>query len=130
MGRPTRPVTRRGFIQGGVGATAALVTGLPVAIQADETAGAAIPGGMGEVPALDEVPLRFRVNDEAIEGQVGPDDSLLKVLRDDLLLTGTKEGCGTGACGACFSAYTPPARSVRIACDTYPVWFPLTIANS
>ncbi|MEE2828959.1 MAG: molybdopterin-dependent oxidoreductase [Myxococcota bacterium] len=101
MGRPTRPVTRRGFIQGGVGATAALVTGLPVAIQADETAGAAIPGGMGEVPALDEVPLRFRVNDEAIEGQVGPDDSLLKVLRDDLLLTGTKEGCGTGACGAC-----------------------------
>lgn len=30
-----------------------------------------------------------------------PRQSLLEVLRDDLRLTGTKEGCGTGDCGAC-----------------------------
>ena len=30
-----------------------------------------------------------------------PQQSLLEVLRDGLALTGTKEGCGTGDCGAC-----------------------------
>ena len=32
---------------------------------------------------------------------VEPQSSLLSVLRDDLKLTGTKEGCSTGYCGAC-----------------------------
>jgi len=33
--------------------------------------------------------------------EVGPTDRLLDVLRYDLALTGTKEGCGEGECGAC-----------------------------
>jgi xanthine dehydrogenase small subunit len=33
--------------------------------------------------------------------QVAPDRTLLQVLRDDLHLTATKEGCGEGDCGAC-----------------------------
>jgi aerobic-type carbon monoxide dehydrogenase small subunit (CoxS/CutS family) len=33
--------------------------------------------------------------------QVGPERSLLSVLRDDLDLTGSKYGCGEGRCGAC-----------------------------
>src|SRR3990167_314405 len=34
-------------------------------------------------------------------GQVAPDRTLLEVLREDLHLTATKEGCGEGDCGAC-----------------------------
>ena len=33
--------------------------------------------------------------------EVSPDESLLNVLRDHLELTGTKNGCGEGQCGAC-----------------------------
>jgi carbon-monoxide dehydrogenase small subunit/xanthine dehydrogenase small subunit len=47
------------------------------------------------------VKLRFEVNGEARELEVDPLRRLLDVLRDDLRLTGTKEGCGEGECGAC-----------------------------
>lgn len=46
-------------------------------------------------------PLNVWVNGTAYELLVEPSRSLLQVLRDDLQLTGTKEGCGTGYCGAC-----------------------------
>lgn len=45
--------------------------------------------------------LRFSANGEPVEILVEPHLSLLEVLRDRLWLTGTKEGCGTGDCGAC-----------------------------
>jgi carbon-monoxide dehydrogenase small subunit len=45
--------------------------------------------------------LSFRVNDEAVEVLVQPYATLLDALREDLGLTGPKEGCGTGDCGAC-----------------------------
>jgi carbon-monoxide dehydrogenase small subunit len=45
--------------------------------------------------------LACTVNDEAVEVLVRPYDTLLDVLREDLGLTGPKEGCGTGDCGAC-----------------------------
>lgn len=45
--------------------------------------------------------LRIRVNHKVRAIDVEPDTPLLWVLRDDLLLTGTKFGCGVGACGAC-----------------------------
>jgi carbon-monoxide dehydrogenase small subunit len=45
--------------------------------------------------------IHLRVNGENYEVEVEPRRRLLDVLREDLGLTGTKEGCGTGDCGAC-----------------------------
>lgn len=45
--------------------------------------------------------LSFSVNKHPVEIVVEPHLTLLDVLRDTLGLTGTKEGCGTGDCGAC-----------------------------
>ncbi len=44
---------------------------------------------------------QLRVNGEAVEVQAPGMRRLLDVLREDLGLTGTKEGCGEGECGAC-----------------------------
>ncbi len=41
------------------------------------------------------------INGEAVEFLADPRQSLLDVLRDVLMLTGTKEGCNDGNCGAC-----------------------------
>jgi carbon-monoxide dehydrogenase small subunit len=41
------------------------------------------------------------INGEPQEFLCEPGDTLLDVLRNDLNLTGTKEGCGSGDCGAC-----------------------------
>jgi aerobic carbon-monoxide dehydrogenase small subunit len=43
----------------------------------------------------------FSVNGEAVEVEAPGMRRLLDVLREDLALTGTKEGCGEGECGAC-----------------------------
>jgi len=45
--------------------------------------------------------VQFRVNREPVEVEVHPMERLLDVLREKLNLTGTKEGCGEGECGAC-----------------------------
>ncbi|MDA8334825.1 MAG: (2Fe-2S)-binding protein [Peptococcaceae bacterium] len=45
--------------------------------------------------------MRFLLNGEIREVEVRPDRLLLHLLREDLGLTGTKEGCGEGDCGAC-----------------------------
>jgi len=47
------------------------------------------------------IELNCTVNGEARKAQVYPMASLLDVLREDMRLTGTKEGCGEGECGAC-----------------------------
>jgi carbon-monoxide dehydrogenase small subunit len=44
---------------------------------------------------------RLTVNDARVEVDVPGMRRLLDVLREDLALTGTKEGCGEGECGAC-----------------------------
>jgi len=41
------------------------------------------------------------VNGDEYEFLCEPQQTLLDILRDELKLTGTKEGCGTGDCGAC-----------------------------
>ena len=45
--------------------------------------------------------INFTVNGEARSVEVFPMARLLDVLREQLHLTGTKEGCGEGECGAC-----------------------------
>ena len=45
--------------------------------------------------------MRFTLNGTAVDVSAHPMARLLDVLRIDLGLTGTKEGCGEGECGAC-----------------------------
>lgn len=45
--------------------------------------------------------MRFTLNGKKTELKVHPMKRLLDVLREDVGLTGTKEGCGEGECGAC-----------------------------
>ncbi len=45
--------------------------------------------------------IKTRINGEDYEILVEPRKTLLSTLRDQLQLTGTKEGCSTGDCGAC-----------------------------
>ena len=45
--------------------------------------------------------VTVKVNGDETEFLCDPRETLLDVLRDRLNLTGTKEGCGTGDCGAC-----------------------------
>ena len=48
-----------------------------------------------------KIHVNVSVNNDQIEYLCNPEDTVLDVLRDNLRLTGTKEGCGTGDCGAC-----------------------------
>src|SRR5881275_835920 len=45
--------------------------------------------------------VRFELNGERRELTVRANRRLIDLLRDDLGLTGTKEGCSVGVCGAC-----------------------------
>lgn len=45
--------------------------------------------------------IHLNVNGEEVFVEVEPNKTLLWLLREELELTGTKEGCGAGECGAC-----------------------------
>jgi len=45
--------------------------------------------------------IKFSLNGESVEVEIESHLTLLQLLRDKLELTGTKEGCGMGECGAC-----------------------------
>ncbi len=45
--------------------------------------------------------INFTINKEMISLAVIPNKTLLEMIREDLDLTGAKEGCGAGECGAC-----------------------------
>lgn len=48
-----------------------------------------------------KISVTFNVNGKELSVETYPMTSLLQVLRENLRLTGTKEGCGEGECGAC-----------------------------
>ena len=60
----------------------------------------------------------LEVNGEPRSVSAGPDTPLLYVLRNDLGLVGSRFGCGTGQCGACFVIVEGKAVP---SCDT-PLW--------
>ena len=83
--------TRRGFMQGvGVAGGAAVVA---------KEANAA-PGKAKVLPA-GKVPITLEVNGKKHKLKVEPRITLLRALRNELELTGSKEVCDRGACGAC-----------------------------
>lgn len=50
---------------------------------------------------MNSIHVTSAVNGDPVEFLCDPTETLLDVLRDRLGMTGTKEGCGTGDCGAC-----------------------------
>jgi carbon-monoxide dehydrogenase small subunit len=51
--------------------------------------------------SLSRVSVHMTVNGKKIAREIAPHRTLLEFLREDLHLTGTKEGCGQGDCGTC-----------------------------
>ena len=61
------------------------------------------------------MPIEIEVNGKRYPVNYPPDTPLLSVLRDELLLSGTKYGCGEGQCGACTVLIAgAPRRSCQI----------------
>ncbi|WP_238368849.1 (2Fe-2S)-binding protein [Mesobacterium pallidum] len=50
---------------------------------------------------MSKIHVTTTINGDAVEFLADPRETLLDCLRDHVGLTGTKEGCGTGDCGAC-----------------------------
>ena len=50
---------------------------------------------------MSKVHVATQINGDVHEFLCEPEETLLQTLRDTLGMTGTKEGCGTGDCGAC-----------------------------
>lgn len=50
---------------------------------------------------MSQIHVTTNINGDPTEFLCEPDETLLDVLRDRLGMTGSKEGCGTGDCGAC-----------------------------
>jgi len=84
-------ISRRNFI-GTLGAGT-----LGAAVVGPGTATAQEPQG----PADGHLLVALRVNGRQLRVPIEARDTLLEVLRDKVELTGTKEGCGRGECGAC-----------------------------
>ena len=53
------------------------------------------------LPAVAKQPVVFTLNGSTVETETRDDRRVIDLLREDLGLTGSKEGCGTGECGAC-----------------------------
>jgi len=64
-----------------------------------------------------KVKVHLKVNGLAYETEVEPRRTLLELIREDLELTGTKEGCGLGECGTC-----------RVLLDGKPIKSCITLA--
>ena len=62
--------------------------------------------------------MKLRVNGKDVETKAGRETPLLYVLRNDLGLVGSRFGCGSGQCGACFVLV---AGRPMASCDL-PIW--------
>jgi xanthine dehydrogenase YagT iron-sulfur-binding subunit len=92
--------SRRRFLQGASGAAAgSMFVGIPALVRGEET-----------TPAAAQVLTRYsasgakitlKINGQPMAVTVTPDTTLLHAVRESLQLTGTKEVCDRGACGAC-----------------------------
>ena len=91
-------ISRRDFLRGsaaaGVLGTGILGGSLPLEAAPRTEAGVQIAG-----PGA--VPMTFQVNGEALKAALEPRVTLLDALRDHLDLTGAKNACDRGSCGAC-----------------------------
>ena len=90
--------SRRNFIKGvglsGVAVAASGCASQSIALDQQEDA-------MIDPEAMNKVDITMKVNGQQRKMKVLPNAVLLDVLRDDLVLTGTKKGCDHGQCGAC-----------------------------
>lgn len=85
------------------------------------TAAGAEPDPARAVEATQRRVIHFTLNDERVEAEVGPRQSLVDLLRDRFGLLGTKVGCGAGECGTCTvlldGAAVNACLILAIACD-------------
>jgi aerobic-type carbon monoxide dehydrogenase small subunit (CoxS/CutS family) len=94
-------VSRRQFLQGAGGAAAgSVLVSLPQLAHAQEPEAAATRNGLKRY-AASGAKITLDVNGREAQLNVTPDTSLLHALRESLNLTGAKEVCDRGACGAC-----------------------------
>ncbi|MEZ5989323.1 MAG: (2Fe-2S)-binding protein [Planctomycetota bacterium] len=94
--RPRRGFTRRRFLAGMPAAAA-----LPSVLSASSPSSAPAAAPAARVLGPGPVPVRIEVNGESRKALVEPRTTLLELLRDHWSLTGAKEVCELGACGAC-----------------------------
>jgi carbon-monoxide dehydrogenase small subunit len=66
---------------------------------------------------MKKISLMLKVNGEEYDIYISPNRTLLEVLREELELTGTKEGCGEGVCGSC-----------TVLCNGFPIRSCFTLA--
>jgi putative selenate reductase molybdopterin-binding subunit len=111
-------MSRRRFLEA-TGAAVAAATAAP-ALAAQTPAAGAVPQGAVRVdPAVPHTTIRITVNGVAQRVDVEDRWTLAELLRDRLLLTGTKLGCERGECGACTVILDGKAA---YSCSTLAVW--------
>lgn len=100
-GAMTGGVSRRGFIKGVGGAVSVVALGSVAHAQDEkEPTGPVKKNGLTTYPAKG-VDIQLNINGQAQAFHVLPSATLLEVLREQAGLTGSKEVCSRGACGAC-----------------------------
>jgi xanthine dehydrogenase YagR molybdenum-binding subunit len=94
-------VSRRQFLQGAGGAAAgSVLINIPQIAHAQEADSPATPNGLKRY-AASGAKVTLEVNGRPAQLTLTPDTTLLQALRESLNLTGAKEVCDRGACGAC-----------------------------
>jgi xanthine dehydrogenase YagT iron-sulfur-binding subunit len=94
-------VSRRQFLQGAGGAAAgSVLSSLPQSAHAEQAERVVPPSGLKRYAALGSN-ITLEVNGRAAQLDLTPETTLLHAVRESLNLTGSKEVCDRGACGAC-----------------------------